>query len=167
MVITKTLSRDPVCIGFKAGFPRRLEKLENESGHGKVMEHEKLAKSHGIFVISHGILPMLLLSYTKFVSFWVTAKKLSSDQESLHFPMFSAKRYVSNSKLEREMVMENQEMVMEKSWTNILTSLWEPCKVYNVALRAFHSLDSLLILVQLVLCVVPVRQIILLELFII
>ena len=27
------------------GFPRRLE---NENGHGKVMEHEKLAKSHGI-----------------------------------------------------------------------------------------------------------------------
>ena len=29
----------------KTGFPRRLE---NENGHGKVMEHEKLAKSHGI-----------------------------------------------------------------------------------------------------------------------
>ena len=26
-----------------SGFPQRLEK-----GHGKVMEHEKLAKSHGI-----------------------------------------------------------------------------------------------------------------------
>ena len=25
------------------------------------------------------------------------------------------------------MVIENQEMVMEKSWTNILSSLWEPC----------------------------------------
>ena len=25
--------------------------------------------------------------------------------------------------------MENQEMVMEKSWTNILSSLWEPCTV--------------------------------------
>ena len=25
-------------------FPRRLENLENEDGHGKVMEHEKLAK---------------------------------------------------------------------------------------------------------------------------
>ena len=31
-----------------AGFPRRLENLENENGHGKVREHEKLAKSHGI-----------------------------------------------------------------------------------------------------------------------
>ena len=31
------------------GFPRRLENLENENGDGKVMEHEKLAKSHGIF----------------------------------------------------------------------------------------------------------------------
>ena len=26
------------------------------------------------------------------------------------------------------MVMENQEMVMEKSWKNILSSVWEPCK---------------------------------------
>ena len=25
------------------------------------------------------------------------------------------------------MIMENQEMVMEKLWTNILSSLWEPC----------------------------------------
>ena len=31
-----------------SGFPRRLENLENENGHGKVMKHEKLAKSHGI-----------------------------------------------------------------------------------------------------------------------
>ena len=28
-----------------AGFPQRLE---NEGGHGKLMEHEKLAKSHEI-----------------------------------------------------------------------------------------------------------------------
>ena len=28
-----------------SGFPW---KLENESGHGKVMEHEKMTKSHGI-----------------------------------------------------------------------------------------------------------------------
>ena len=33
---------------LNSGFPRRLENLENENGHGKVMEHEKLAKSHGI-----------------------------------------------------------------------------------------------------------------------
>ena len=33
---------------------------------------------------------------------------------------------VTNLKLEREMVMENQEMVMEKLWKNILSSLWEP-----------------------------------------
>ena len=28
--------------------PQRLENLENENGHEKVMEHEKLNKSHGI-----------------------------------------------------------------------------------------------------------------------
>ena len=36
-------------IGF--GFLQRLKNLENENGHGKVMEHTKLAKSHGILPI--------------------------------------------------------------------------------------------------------------------
>ena len=34
-----------------SGFPWKLEdleNLENVKGHGKVMEHEKLTKSHGI-----------------------------------------------------------------------------------------------------------------------
>ena len=30
------------------GFMQRLENLENQNGHRKVMEHEILAKSHGI-----------------------------------------------------------------------------------------------------------------------
>ena len=34
-------------VGAIAGFPQILENLERD-GHGKVMEHEKLAKSHGI-----------------------------------------------------------------------------------------------------------------------
>ena len=46
-------------------------------------------------------------------------KKLSDDLESLHFLTFSTKR--TNAKLGREMVMENQEMVMEKSQKNILS----------------------------------------------
>ena len=37
-----------------------------ESGHGKVMEHEKLAQSQK-FGISHGILPILPLNCTIFV----------------------------------------------------------------------------------------------------
>ena len=32
-------------ISVISGFPRRLE---NENGHGKVREHEQLAKGHGI-----------------------------------------------------------------------------------------------------------------------
>ena len=38
------------------GLPQRLGK---ENGHGKVMEHEKLARNHGMFNISHGILALL------------------------------------------------------------------------------------------------------------
>ena len=52
-----------------AGFPPRLENLENENGHGKVMEHVQLAKSHGIFRFSHGILPILPPICTKFAFF--------------------------------------------------------------------------------------------------
>ena len=91
-----------------SGFSQRLANLEK--GHGKVMEHEKLAKSHGIFLI-------------KFVFFLVTTKKLSSDLESLHFQRFSAKRR------ECKMVMENKKLSWEKSWTNILSSLWEPSHI--------------------------------------
>ena len=60
-----------------ARFQLRLENLENENGHGKVMEHEKLANFAPKFY------PMCM--------FFVTAKKINSNLESLHFPMFSAK----------------------------------------------------------------------------
>ena len=56
--------------------------------------------------------------------FFVTAKKLSSNLESPHFQTFSAK--YCKCKIVREMVMENQVMAMEKSWKNILSSMWEP-----------------------------------------
>ena len=52
------------------GFPRRLESLKNENGHGKVMEHETLVKNHGILLFSHGILPILPPICTKFVFLW-------------------------------------------------------------------------------------------------
>ena len=34
-----------------SGFPQRLEILENKNGHGKVIEHEQLAKGHGIWCL--------------------------------------------------------------------------------------------------------------------
>ena len=52
--------------------------------------------------------------------YFVTTKKLSSNLESHVF--------VANAKSGREMVMENQEMVMDKSWENISSSMWELCK---------------------------------------
>ena len=55
----------------------------------------------------------------------VTTKKLSSDLECPHFLMFFPQND-ANAKSGIKMVMENQEMVMEKSWKNILSSLWEP-----------------------------------------
>ena len=39
--------------------------MENENGHGNVMDHQKSWN----FVISHGILSILTLNFTKFVFF--------------------------------------------------------------------------------------------------
>ena len=65
-------------------------------------------------MISHGTLQILPLNCTKFLF-------------SGHFEIKQRSRksaFYANSG--REMVRENQEIVMEKSWTNILSSLWEP-----------------------------------------
>ena len=35
-------------ISLVTGFPQRLEHLENRNGHGKIIEHGKLAKRHGM-----------------------------------------------------------------------------------------------------------------------
>ena len=59
------------------------------------MEHEKLAKKLRNFVISHAILPQNLTNFApkcyQICIFFITAKKWSSNQESLHFPAFSEK----------------------------------------------------------------------------
>ena len=98
------------------GFPQRRE---NESGHGKIMEKSWNIKNW----------PKVMEFCDQSWNFtnFVTIKKLSSDLEILHFPAFAAK--VANAKSRRETVMENQEMVMEKSWENIFSNLWEPCYI--------------------------------------
>ena len=65
------------------GFPRRLENLENENGHSKVMEHEKLTKIHGILwsvMEFYQIVPNL--------SFLVTTMKSSIDVEGAFSDVF-------------------------------------------------------------------------------
>ena len=54
-----------------------------------------------------------------------TTKKLSSDLESPHFPEVFRKTS-RNAKSGRNMVVENQEMVMEKSWKNIFQVCGNP-----------------------------------------
>ena len=48
-----------------------------------------------------------------------------------HFPMLSTKNKEIKIGERKLMVMENQEMVMKKSWENMLSSLWEPCQCYK------------------------------------
>ena len=55
-----------------------------------VMEHEKLAKSHGIFYQSWNF-TNFVPQFHQICIFVVTAKKLSSNLERLHFLTFSAK----------------------------------------------------------------------------
>ena len=54
--------------------------------------------------------------------FFATTKKLCINIESLHFLTFSAKcrKCIANAKSRREMVMENQETVMEKSFVKTM-----------------------------------------------
>ena len=56
------------------------------------MEHEKLAKSHGQFCDQLWNFTNFALKLCQIRIFLVITEKLSSDLESLHFPMFSAKR---------------------------------------------------------------------------
>ena len=109
---------------LKSGFPQRLENLENENGHGKIMKHKKLVKSHGMFWISHGILPILPPDCTKLHIFLPPLRNQASMEKVHIFSRFP--QNVVNTKLRKQRVMENQEMVREKSWTNIWSSLWEP-----------------------------------------
>ena len=60
------------------------------------MKHKKNGQKSWNFVISHGMLPILSLNCTKFIFLYFSAKTSG-----------------------RQMVIENQEMVMEMSWTNI------------------------------------------------
>ena len=56
------------------------------------------------------------------LNFLITTKKLSSDLESLHFLIFSAKCH--KFKIEER---DGHGKLKKWSWKNILSSLWEPC----------------------------------------
>ena len=80
-----------------------------------VREHEKLAKSHGILcsvMEIYQFCPQIVPN----VYFFGHHQEIKQT-----FP-----QNIANAKAGRNVVMENQEMVMEKSWKNIFSSLWEP-----------------------------------------
>ena len=75
-------------------------------------------------MIGHGMLPIL----PQICMFFVTTKKLSSNLESPHFPMFSAK--CRECKIEKRdghgKSRNGHGKVLEKSWKNMLSGMWEP-----------------------------------------
>ena len=75
-----------------AGFPQRLKNLENEDGYEKVMEQGKLAKRYGILLSVMEFYQSCLQFVPHLYVFFATAKTLSINVDSPHFPMFSAKR---------------------------------------------------------------------------
>ena len=68
-------------------------------------------------MISHGILPILPNLY-----FFTNSKTLSMSAESLFFGGQKA----ADAKLSREMAMGKKEMVLEKSWKNMLSRCGSP-----------------------------------------
>ena len=79
----KHLIGSEVCL---TGFPQRLGNLENENGHGKVNLPKVME-----FCDQSWNLTNFAPKFYQICIFFVTAKKLSSNRESLHFLMFSAK----------------------------------------------------------------------------
>ena len=78
------------------------------------MEHQKLAKSHGI-------LPISPLNCNKFVFYWSSVRNKAAIKKiriSRCFPQNAA-----NAKSGRNMVMENQEMVMVKHFVKSVGTL--------------------------------------------
>ena len=73
------------------------------------------------FVIIHGILSILPVNFIKFVSFSPNLRNIASVRMSAFFNKMSQKQNLS-----KEMIMENRETVIEKSWKKFLQSLWEP-----------------------------------------
>ena len=71
-------------------------------------------------MISDGTLPILPPNLTKFVCF---LKKLSSNLENLESIFRFFPQNVANAKSGREVVMENQEMVMEKYFVKYVETL--------------------------------------------
>ena len=89
-------------------------------------------------MISYGILPILPVNCTKLAKKIATTKKLSNNVEKPHLPEFSGKCH----KYKIKMVIENRELVREKSWKNTLSSLWEPgtmsSSLQQVAFLSLH-----------------------------
>ena len=59
--------------------------------------------------------------YIKFVPFLPNLRNIASVRMSTFFNKMSQKQNLS-----KEMIMENRETVIEKSWEKFLQSLWEP-----------------------------------------
>ena len=76
--------------------------------------------------------------------FFAATKKLCIDVESPHFLTFSAKCH--EGKIENRdghgKLRNDHGKVMEKSWKNMLSSLWEPCKVASTHVSAIVRVED-------------------------
>ena len=102
--------------------------MENENCHGKVMEHENWPKVMEFCDRSWNF-TSLTQNYTKFVFFVVNAKKLRSDLESLHIPMFSVKRrrFKIGERNGHGKYKNGHGKVMEKCFVKSVGTLLFPC----------------------------------------
>ena len=86
----------------------------------------KIGKKSWKLVISHRMLPILLLNLTQFAPFFADIKNSSISLKSLNFSTFFFPQKCRDRNILAEMVLDNWETVMEKSWKILLQSMWEP-----------------------------------------
>ena len=113
-----------------AGFPQRLENLEIleiKNGHGKVMEHEKLTHSHGLFCDQSWNFSCFAPEFDQIRTLFADLKKVIISLESKEFSTFSNTKF--GQRYDHGKSGNGHEKVMEKLVAKSVGTL--ECETFN------------------------------------
>ena len=112
--------------------------MENASGHGKVMEHEKIAKKKGMeYSASVMGFYQFCPKYYQMCAFLRT--EVSNGSESQHFRPY--RRNVSNAKFEQRDGYEKSRNHYGNVMGIFFQCLWEPCRMMNTCFFVLLTLQ--------------------------